>query len=123
MNALVLKILAVGLLFLIIIIGGFHVRNKNRIPKLTSVPWLLEPRRAMTIPPFGIFVRKEYLPVEPWFSAHEEYHWKQYQRLGLFGFYFTYYKGMILRGYFNNPLELEAREKGGWKKSDRTDAY
>jgi hypothetical protein len=38
-------------------------------------------------------------------------HWEQYQRMGVIGFYVTYLWYNIRYGYWNNPMEVEARKK------------
>ncbi|MBP6323589.1 MAG: hypothetical protein KA322_01025 [Chitinophagales bacterium] len=50
-------------------------------PKIYYVRWVLPPFRAMTIPPFGIIVRKD-LKVDNQILAHDLIHWKQYERMG-----------------------------------------
>lgn len=40
---------------------------------------------------------------------HELKHVEQYQRFGLFGFLLRYLWWSIIKGYTNNPLEVEAR--------------
>ncbi|MCX6755708.1 MAG: hypothetical protein NT068_04220 [Candidatus Nomurabacteria bacterium] len=107
-----MKILIIFLIIFLIILS-FNFRNIKRIPKITYVRWLPKPRRGMTIPPFGIFVRKEV--TEAWEEKHEDVHWAQYQKLGLFKFYFKYLYEFIKNGYFKNSFEIEARKKGGWK--------
>lgn len=105
------------------IVAIFHTRNYRRIPRVTYVPWLpFKHRRGITIPPFGIFIRNQYKN-ETWMEPHEDIHWKQYQSRGLFRFYIEYFRDYKKNGYFNNSFEKEAREKGGWEESDRSDEY
>jgi len=63
---------------------------------------------ARTIPPFGIFIleseRRNLDLIE-----HEKVHWKQFQELGLIGFYSKYAKQMKEYGYDGMPMEKEAR--------------
>lgn len=41
---------------------------------------------------------------------HELYHWKQFQREGLWGFYFKYLYYFIKYPHDKNPYEIEARQ-------------
>jgi hypothetical protein len=63
----------------------------------------------MTLPPFGIFIRKEFEGDEQ-ILVHDLIHWNQYQRMGLFMYYFRYLAQMILIGYDTMPMEMEARQ-------------
>lgn len=44
------------------------------------------------------------------FKKHEDKHKEQYQRYGFLGFLGKYFSLLIKYGYWNNPLEIEARE-------------
>jgi len=66
---------------------------------------------ARTIPPMGIFISKGQEQNNN-LLKHELIHWEQYQRLGLLGFYYEYFKGEE-NGYDLNPLEIEARQRTG----------
>lgn len=77
-------------------------------PRLIYVSWLLPPFRAMTIPPFGIFIKKQYkgnLQI----LKHDLTHWHQFQRMGFFLFYFRYFFQLLTVGYDYMPMEIEAR--------------
>lgn len=91
-------------------------------PKIYYVRWVLPPFRAMTIPPFGIIVRKD-LKVDNQILAHDLIHWKQYERMGFFMYYFRYFMQMILIGYDTMPMEMEARrfddEETKWNYRER----
>lgn len=64
---------------------------------------------ARTIPPFGVFIKKsEKNNIE--LLKHELIHWNQFQKLGLIGFYTTYIREHIKKGYDLNRLEIEARK-------------
>ena len=78
-------------------------------PKIRYVKWLWGSYRAMTIPPFGIFVKKEFEGNSK-ILEHDLIHWKQYQRMGLLLFYFRYFMQMLLIGYDTMPMEMEARQ-------------
>jgi len=77
-------------------------------PRIYYVHWVLSPYRAMTIPPFGIFIRRQYRGNKRIIN-HDMIHWKQYQRMGLFRFYFQYFKEFLTCGYNKMPMEIEAR--------------
>ncbi len=62
---------------------------------------------ALTVPPFGIYIKQEHEGNSALFQ-HELIHWRQYQRMGLVPYYFNYAVGMA-SGYDNHPMEKEAR--------------
>ena len=81
---------------------------------------LWAPKRftGLTIPPFGVFIRKRrYLRMTDESKLrllrHEAVHWEQYERYGLFGVYWRYAWGRLRHGYRENPAEVEARERAG----------
>ena len=65
---------------------------------------------GITLPPAGIFYRAD-LSEERKLAvlAHELAHWRQYEKLGLLGFYWRYLKLWWRYGYWDNPMEKEAR--------------
>ena len=65
--------------------------------------WILPPppRRAITLPPWGIFIKKKYKSNQKILN-HELIHWQQYQIMGLFKFYFQYLKEFLIYGYKKN---------------------
>ncbi len=63
---------------------------------------------AMTIPPIGIFIRADHA-TNTLLLEHELIHWKQYQQLGLVGYYATYASQYLRDGYDKMAMELEAR--------------
>ena len=63
---------------------------------------------GVTLPPFGIYILAERLDNER-LVRHEQAHWAQYERMGFLGFYLTYLWYTIRHGYWNNPMEVEAR--------------
>lgn len=70
---------------------------------------------AITLPPLGVFVRPDmYTERTPAFLKdllqHENGHWAQYQRMGLFTFYGKYLWYTLRYGYTANPMEVEARQ-------------
>lgn len=94
-----------------------------RQPKIYYVHWVLHPYRAMTIPPFGIFIKKQYKNDKKILN-HDIVHWKQYQELGLLTFYFRYFKQFIRYGYDKMPMEIEARyEEDGYAKKHYSKVY
>ena len=77
-------------------------------PKVFYVDWVIPPFRAMTIPPFGIFIKHIYKG-DNQILSHDLIHWKQYERMGLLMYYFRYLAQIILIGYETMPMEMEAR--------------
>ncbi|MFH1178292.1 MAG: hypothetical protein V1711_01015 [bacterium] len=67
-------------------------------PKVYYVRRILPPYRAMTIPPFGIFISLQYKDDEKILN-HEMVHWKQYQEMGFLTFYFKYFFQLFTIGY------------------------
>jgi hypothetical protein len=63
---------------------------------------------GVCLPPFGIYILAERMQDEG-LIRHEQAHWEQYKRMGLLGFYVTYLWLTIRHGYWNNPMEVEAR--------------
>jgi hypothetical protein len=78
-------------------------------PKLFYVNNLIPPFRAMTIPPFGIFIKKQYKGNFQ-ILRHDLIHWQQYKRMGLFLFYLRYFFQLIFIGYDTCPMEMEAKQ-------------
>jgi hypothetical protein len=54
--------------------------------------------------------RKDFLNNETWLK-HELEHVEQYRRYGVLKFLWLYVRYSIQYGYFNNPLEVQARKK------------
>jgi hypothetical protein len=63
---------------------------------------------GITLPPFGIYILAERL-TDADLIRHERVHWTQYQRMGAINFYLTYLWQMLRYGYWNSPMEREAR--------------
>ena len=73
--------------------------------------WLLRTGYVgITLPPFGIYILKERLNDEV-VRKHELVHWSQYEKLGAISFYAKYLYYSHKYGYWNNPMEAEARAK------------
>lgn len=51
---------------------------------------------------------EKFLADKQWI-LHELKHVEQYERLGFFGFIYTYLKESLKHGYYQNALEVEAR--------------
>lgn len=81
----------------------------SKDPKIYYVKYLLPPFRAMTIPPFGIFIKSKYKGNEQ-ILKHDLIYWKQYKRMGLIMYYLRYFIQLIIIGYDTMPMELEARQ-------------
>jgi hypothetical protein len=71
---------------------------------------------GITLPPFGIYILKERMNDEL-LKRHELVHWEQYQRMGVIRFCVTYLWYNIRYGYWNNPMEIEARQKSDLAES------
>jgi hypothetical protein len=75
-----------------------------------ALAWVLRKagRWAICLPPFGIYVLQEH-----WFNRelirHEGRHWLQAERLGVVKFYSLYAWYTLRYGYWDNPLERDAR--------------
>ena len=69
---------------------------------------------AATIPPFGIFIEEKFKNEgdgKGSLLAHERIHWKQYQKMGFFNFYYEYLSEYIKHGRVNDHwMEVEARK-------------
>lgn len=63
---------------------------------------------GITLPPLGIFILAERINEAP-LIRHEQVHWQQYQRMGFIRFTWAYLTGLIRHGYWNHPMEIEAR--------------
>ena len=77
---------------------------------------------GITLPPVGIYILAERINDER-LRKHELAHWEQYKRMGLLRSYLLYTWYSIRYGYWNNPLEIEARaaEKAPYEPApDRT---
>jgi len=65
--------------------------------------------KAITLPPWGIFAVPACVNYE-WLKKHEECHWAQYKRMGFVKYYATYIFYHFKYGYWDNPMEVEARK-------------
>lgn len=63
---------------------------------------------GVTLPPFGVFILAERMDNER-LVRHEQCHWQQAQRMGIVRWYVIYLWYNLRHGYWNNPLEIEAR--------------
>jgi hypothetical protein len=72
--------------------------------------WLrLSGFKGITLPPFGVFLLAEHMGNQP-LRLHEEEHWRQAKELGTIKFYALYLWYSLRHGYFNNPMEVQARK-------------
>ena len=60
------------------------------------------------LPPFGIYILPERM-ADNGLIRHEQVHWAQYQRMGALRYYLTYIWQVLRYGYWNAPMEREAR--------------
>jgi hypothetical protein len=80
-------------------------------PAGRALAWILRRQgyQGITLPPLGVYVVSEALD-KPDLIRHEQAHWAQYERMGLIGYYARYLWYTVRYGYWNNPMEVEARE-------------
>jgi hypothetical protein len=95
-----------------ILLADYLIAKNNPNPKLIFNNALPFQFNAQTLPPFGILIKNEHAENEK-LIAHENEHWKQYQKTGAIIFYLKYIAQLILNGYDNMPLEIEARQNSG----------
>lgn len=88
--------------------------KSSKYARIIYVKWVIPPFRAMTVPPFGIFVKKEFKGNNQ-ILEHDLIHWAQYRRMGLLMFYFRYFIQLIIIGYDTMPMEMEARQNESHK--------
>lgn len=114
MKTITLSIL-IAISLLVITIIGLDYSNYNLTPKINYIDFELpNDMMAVTIPPFGIFISKEYKSESDGpgtILAHEKIHWLQYKELGLFGFYHSYIPDLIRYGRIDHPMEVDARNR------------
>ena len=84
------------------------IQRRNSNPHIFYVNKLPFGFNGFILPPFGIFIKKEFKDSED-LRLHELVHWNQFQRDGLLPFLFNYIKFQNAYGYDGNPYELEAR--------------
>lgn len=75
------------------------------------IRWILRSRgfAGVTLPPFGIYILDERMQDDR-LIRHEQAHWRQYERMGAVRFYVTYIWQVLRYGYWNAPMEIEARD-------------
>lgn len=80
-------------------------------PAKGIVAWVL--RRTgfagVALAPFGIYILPSHLNDNS-LIRHEQQHWRQWQRMGTLRYYLTYLYQVLKYGYYNSPMEKEARE-------------
>jgi len=63
---------------------------------------------GISLPPFGIYIIAERMD-DARLVRHEQRHWQQAQEMGVLRWYATYAWYSVRYGYWNNPLEVDAR--------------
>ena len=90
----------------------FNKNNENMAHlKIKYVKWISFPLhrfRAVTLPPFGIFIKEQYKGNTK-IIEHDYIHWQQYKKMGLFKYYLRWIWEQIYYGYDKSPMEIEAR--------------
>lgn len=80
----------------------------DRKAKEADPRWMVMPlpgdRKAVTMPPFGIYIEPDAEDV-PEIRKHEMCHWNQYKEKGLVDFYREYFNHKGQHDYENNPME------------------
>lgn len=76
------------------------------------VKWFLKLTgyEGITLPPFGIYILASHLNDQK-LIKHEMCHWEQAHRIGILKWYTLYLYYNLRYGYWNNPFEVEARQK------------
>lgn len=98
------------ILIVISLIVGFVSYSILKKDKVYYIPFDIPGKQmAATVPPFGIFIESKYRKDDE-MLRHELVHWSQYRRMGLYGFYSTYFSEYKKYGRFNGPMEVEARK-------------
>lgn len=92
----------------IVFIHFYSKAQKKSSPHVIARKWMIGGYNALTIPPFGVFVHQDH-EQNTALIEHELVHWRQYQQLGLFGYYTHYFLKHLQYGYDGNPMEREAR--------------
>ena len=64
---------------------------------------------GVALAPFGIYILPEDINNVS-LVRHEQKHWMQYKEMGLLRYYTTYIYQVVKYGYYNAPMEIEARE-------------
>ncbi len=101
------KIIGVGVISTILL--GLYVDYQRKKDNITIFSLNKNSKyNAITIPPFGIFIKKERRNNENLLN-HEIVHWEQFKKLGMIKFYSNYIKQFTKFGYDNMPMEIEAR--------------
>jgi hypothetical protein len=100
-----------GLAITVIGIGAltiYSMSQRKKKPDLfvkSSLPFGFN---AITVPPFGIFIKKDHADNKA-LLQHELIHWRQYQNAGLLRYYVCYGCQLAKYGYDGMPMEQEAR--------------
>lgn len=82
---------------------------RQREPDIHVVEKLPLNFNAVTVPPLGIYITQANAGNLE-LIKHETVHWRQYQRMGLIGFYAQYLHDWFTHGYDGSPMEMEARQ-------------
>lgn len=89
----------------LLLFAAYRRRQDAPVITLGALPFGFN---AMTVPPVGIFVRRDQADNQRLLD-HERIHWQQFQQRGLGGFYGDYLYQMAVHGYDHMPMEVEAR--------------
>lgn len=96
--------------YLLIFITLFFLYSICKKDKIYYIPIDIPgSQMATTIPPFGTFIEQRFKNNQE-LLRHELVHWSQFNRMGFFGFYFTYISEYMKYGRKYGPMEREARK-------------
>ena len=91
------------------------IKRMNLLVRIITFGW----PDAITLAPFGIYIREEYLCNND-IRAHEMVHWRQQMEMLILPFYLWYFIEWIIklfrygkRAYYNLSFEREARTLNG----------
>ena len=106
---LIILSIFVALILMMVIMSQSAIKKDPPIRYVNKLPGDIF---AITLPPFGVLIEREYINEgrekgSTW--LHEMIHWQQYQRYGVLGFYGRYIKDWMRFSYEEHPMEVEAR--------------
>jgi len=96
----------------VVVAVDYVLARLNQTPQIKYVDNLPFNYNAQTIPPFGIYIKKEHKD-NALLLAHELEHWNQYRKTGALLFFLRYGLQSVFYGYDKMPFEVKARKKVG----------
>lgn len=79
-------------------------------PARGLIAWCLRRTKfqGVALAPFSIYILPEAM-ADSGLIRHEQVHWRQWQKMGTLRYYMTYLYQVLRYGYWNAPMEVEAR--------------